>query len=200
MTLRRKDVGEETFQAALGDRPVEPQQGKRKCHRGGHVDVRVRTAQPRSKSMVAVGIHSFPSDGANTRDQPHVIVHQDEEKHRPEEPEHPLHQVLAEQSAEEIVERLEQPLSEILETGRNQRHFARRRLAEQNDQSDRQPDHDRRVREHPEQRLGIQRQHMVLAFRRRKNRGEARKPGDQDGDKRATSHAGNNRLPRARGL
>ena len=63
-------------------------------------------------------------------------------KHRAEEPEHPLDQVLAQQAAEEIIERLHHPLGEVLETRGHQRHLAGRRLAEQDDQAHREPDHD----------------------------------------------------------
>ena len=103
---------------------------KLKRHRGGHVDVGIGAAQQWQEAMMTVAVGGVPTHGSHSGNQAEVVAHQDEEEHGAEKPEGPLGQMRAHQAGEEIIERLDHPFGEVLETRGNQRHLARRRPAE----------------------------------------------------------------------
>lgn len=132
LTLRGEDVSEESFDAILGNGPVEPEDGKCEGHRSRHVDVGVAAAHPWNESSVAVTVIIFPTNRSNTWNKRHVVGDKDEEKDRTEEPKDTLHEVGAKETFEEFVEGFDQPLCKVLQAGRHQRHLASGNLAEEN--------------------------------------------------------------------
>ena len=139
--------------------------------------------------MLAVGIDRVPADRADAWNKAHVVVDQDEEEDRAEEPEDALGEVVAHQAGKEIIERFDCPFREILHAGGDQRHLAGRGTAEQNDQANGQPDHDHRVGDEVAELGRVERKGVVPFAAAGPEIAEAGQPSGQGNDEFASKHA-----------
>ena len=146
-------------------------------HRQRHVEIGVGAAEEWLIDGEAVRRLVAPADGADSRDQPHPVGGENEDEDRAEEPERPLHEMLADDAFEQTVETLDQPLEKVLRPAGHLRHPARRDLSEDDEADGDEPrDHHRvgdRKTEGPPDFDGLLRDPVRHRFRQREDdRGE----------------------------
>jgi hypothetical protein len=166
-------VFQESYDAIFCNRPIEPQESEGHCHRCGHVEIGITTTEKRMEGIVRIAIEAsgiVGTDGAHSWNQTEPVSEQDQNKNRGEKPKRFFDKVFAEDAFEKIVEAFHKPLDEVLQTSRDQRDLASRKLCDQDDHRSYDPDHQHRVgdcdRSKAKNFLGMNRQVIMASARR----------------------------------
>ena len=125
-------MGQESTDTVGPDRPDDPHREEADRQREGHVQVRVRTAEDGLAHVETMSSGRSPTDRADSRQQPEPVRGKDEQEDCGKIPEGLLGQLRPEDTAQEVLQRFDDPLGEILETLRNHLDVPRGQLGEHN--------------------------------------------------------------------